>query len=340
MEYGRPRYRRRLPWLVLSLAAIPLVADDAPPPECKEKARIELILLRTDSEGATKRFLAIGPVDLAVGEKLPLPISFAVAATGSIGPSGSMSFELPATLVGTHALVWTANVEVLSVSTNQVVLNATWERLAMGENGGPAKLAGDSGSRVTLREGERVLLDFADRAPAGAPLNARNFALELSAEIAEDPSLEGRQISYDLWLMRGALEGKETSRHLEVNATQGKEASFQFPHDRLPALAGRGPDEAETELQIDVRGSVRGRLRQDGSLDLSLGTDRTLWYVSADGSGEHVVEGGEKRLHLKPGETIRVELPGAPRNTQRKERYARDMAGHTFALVVRAQPLP
>jgi len=71
---------------------------------------------------------------------------------------------------------------------------------------------------------------------------------------------------------------------------------------------------------------------------LSFRTKRQLWYVSPDGSGERIGDGGQKVLHLKPHEIIRVDLPGATRNTQHPDRYARDLSGHSFALVLKARP--
>ncbi len=107
----------------------------------------------------------------------------------------------------------------------------------------------------------------------------------------------------------------------------------------MKVAPGARADEPETELRVDVKGSVRGRLRQDGSVDLSVETERLLSYGPSEGDGEHVGEGGAKMLHARPGEAIRIDLPGAPRNTQRPERYARDLAGHSFALILTAKPL-
>ncbi len=109
--------------------------------------------------------------------------------------------------LATHALVWTAIAEVVAVSTDNVVLAVTWERVKPGENGQPTKLAGESDAKLTLREGDRTLLDFADRAPSGEAFCMRNFALEVTAEIAEDPSLAAQGIAYDVWLLHEAPGG-------------------------------------------------------------------------------------------------------------------------------------
>jgi hypothetical protein len=53
-------------------------------------------------------------------------------------------------------------------------------------------------------------------------LCARNFAIELTAGLAEDPALARRQIAYDLWLVHEAPGGQRQSRHLELTANQGE----------------------------------------------------------------------------------------------------------------------
>jgi hypothetical protein len=319
------------------LAGAVLAEDDGRPAAGKEKAHVSLNMLRTQRGGATNRSMSMSPDGLAPGEKV-LPTVFA-AGGGPQGCDVRMTLQSPETVLGSYPLVWTVNVEVRSVSTDAIVLAVDWERLTRGGEG-PRKLAGVSTpEQLTLREGERVLLDFADRSPSGESLCAQNFAIELTAELAEDPALARRQIGYDLWLVHDAPGGRRASRHLELTATQGQESAFQFPHQRLPVLAGTKVDGPETELQVDVRGTLRGRLRPDGTIDLSLGTERSLWYVSSDGSGEHVGDGGQKLLHVQPQETIRVDLPSAARNTEHPDRYARDLTGHSYALVLRARTI-
>jgi len=329
--------RRTLPCLLVLLATVVVAQDDVRPP-AREKAHVTLSMIRTAPGGATLPMMAMGPFDLAVGERIP-PTVFAAGAAGvdSPGCDARMTMEPPEAVLGRFSLVWTVAAEVRSIETDRIVLDVTWQRLKRGENG-PPLAGGPTPESITLREGERVLLDFADGARPDW-LCARNFAIELTAGLAEDPALVRRQIAYDVWLVHEAPGGQRQSRHLERTANQGEESAFQFPHQRLPSVAAPKGSGAEEGLQVDVKGTLRGRVRPDGTIDLSLGTNRTLWYVSPDGSGEHVGDGGQKILSLHPQETIRVELPGATRNTQQPDRYARDLSGHSFALVLQARPL-
>lgn len=336
MTWRQIRLRlRTLPWLLLTLAVAVSAQDDVGQITAEEKVRVAVKLLRTEHGGATHELLVIGPVDIAIGDGL-LPTTFA-ARTNVHGCAEELRVGHGHAVPDVEALVWTVNVDVLAASTNRIVLATTWERLRQDETGSPRALAGQSDAKITLAEGDRVLLDFTDETPSGC---ARSYALELTAEMAEDPAQAGRQIGHDLWLVHEWPDGERTSQHLHLTTVQGEEADFQFPHERLPALPGPRPSDSETELQVDVQGRVRARLRPDDTLDVTLETRRGLWYVSADGSGEHVGEGGEKFLNVQTGEVVRVNLPAATGSTQQSERYAHDLAGHSFAVVFRAMPLP
>jgi hypothetical protein len=336
MQIATRRIRFRVLFgLLLPLAGVGMAQDGSAPAWGGERARLTLGLLQTWESKATRRMFALGPIDVAAGDRLPdaqLPeIAFALEREGD-DCEGSMTFESAETLLETHALVWTASFEVLSASTDRIELRGRWRRLGKGARGRPEELAADPDARLNLREGDRVLLDFA-RSPD--PRCARSFALELSAELAEDPALAREQVGFEMWLVHESPGAEKRSDYLRLTATQGQELAFQFPHVRVPASVGS--HEVATELHIDVRGTVRGRIRPDGSIDLSLESERTLWYVAPDGAGEHVGDGGEKLLNVRPGEVLRVELPGPTRNTQRPERYARDLAGHSFSLILRAR---
>ena len=328
---------RTLPCALVLLAAVVVAQDDVRPP-AREKAHVTLSMLRTASGGATQPMMSMGPLDLAVGDRIP-PTVFAAGAAAGGDPQvcdARMTMEPPEAVLGRFSLVWTVTAEVRSIQTDRIVLDVTWERLKRGESG-PPLAGGPPLESITLREGERVLLDFADGTRPDS-LCARNFAIELTAGLAEDPALTRRQIAYDVWLVHEAPGGQRKSRHLELTANQGAASAFQFPYQRLPASAAPN-GHGERELQVDVMGTLRGRVRPDGTIDLSLRTNRSLWYVSPDGSGESVGDGGDKILSVHPQETIRVDLPGATRNTQQPDRYARDLSGHSFALVLQARPL-
>ena len=89
-------------------------------------------------------------------------------------------------------------------------------------------------------------------------------------------------------------------------------------------------------------------MRDDDSVELSLRSFRSLAYVSPDESNDGVIsEEGRKTVRMRPGETLRIELPGPPSGVTdpgrhqdaRVEAMRSDLTGHAFALIVRANAL-
>jgi hypothetical protein len=344
MDYRRRSFwRRAVTWVFVPVAAAAFAEEKPHPLEGGEKVGLSFSLLATPREGATWRMVAMGPFDLGVGESMVHPdraTPFAFGALGDPGGCGAgVTTEPVAAVLARYRYAWTADVTLLEASRDRLVLGATWERFESGPAGSPVRSAGGTIPQVSLREGERVLIDFVAPPLAAEPPCMRNFALELTAELREDPALAGKQIAYDLWLVHDAPNGEKTSRRWEATLRHGEKTRFQFPHEMLPVQTiGNGPQ----QLQVDVTGHVRGRIRKDGALELALGTERMLSYVSSDGGGGDggVGESGEKTVRVQPEEAIRVELPGAPRGAgKREELMTRDLAGHSFALVLRAKPL-
>jgi hypothetical protein len=164
MESGtRGPLRRTLPCLLVLLATAVVAQDDVRSP-AREKAHVTLSMLRTAPGGATQPTMVMGPLDLAVGDRIP-PTVFAAGAAGvdSQGCDVRMTMEPPEAVLGRFSLVWTVTAEVRSIQTDQIVLDVTWERLKRGESG-PPRAGGPTPQSITLREGERALLDFADGA--------------------------------------------------------------------------------------------------------------------------------------------------------------------------------
>jgi hypothetical protein len=325
------------------LAAAALAEEKPRAPEDGEKVSLTFSLLATPREAATRPMVSMGPFDLGAGEGMVGNGSaqpFAFGAAGDPGGCGvGLAIETVEATLARYPVAWAADVRVTEASTDRLVLSGRWERFTRGADGKPARAAGASIPRLSLREGERVLLDLVAPPSSGGPVCMRNFALELTAQVKEDPALASRQIAFDLWLVHDAPNGEKTSRRWAATSRHGEKTGFQFGHEMLQAnTAGDGAQ----QLQVGVTGHVRGRIRKDGSLELALGTERMLSYVSSDGGGGDggVGESGEKTVRVQPGEVIRVELPGAPRGAgKREELMTRDLAGHSFALVLRARPV-
>jgi hypothetical protein len=328
--------------LVTAVAAA--IAEEKPRAlESTEKVTVSFRVLWTPLTGATSPSLTMAQ-DLAVGHAMVTdamegrPFSFGVGS-GPQGCGGQLSIQSAESQVADHPLAWSADARVLEASTDRLVLSASWKRFVRGSDGTPIQSASQEVPRLLLREGDRVLLDFA---PLPGSRCFRNAALELTARPKEDPARVARQIAYDLWLVHEAAGGKKTSARTQLTGRQGEQLPFAFARQKLPAVAGGGT--AGPELQVEITGRVRGRERNDGSVELSLDASRVLSYVASDGSNDGGIgDAGQKIVSVRPGESIRVELPdparGPAARDARASRMSEDLRGHSFAVIVTARPL-
>jgi hypothetical protein len=339
-------WRRVRAWGIVPLAVAAQAAESPGPQGGREKVSVRFNLLATPREGATSPMASMGPIYLGVGEAMVSNGSVQPFAFGAAGDPGGCSVGLAIQsveqMLAGYPVAWSADVRVDDAAPDRLLLSGRWERFTRGASGKAERAAGASMPRISLREGERVLLDLVAPPSSEGRDCMRNFALELTAEVAEDPALASRQIAYDLWLVHETREGQESAVRSQLTASQGEQVSFAFPRRPLPALAGGGAD-GQT-LQVTFTGKVRGRARTDGTIAISLETMRSLSYVAPDGSNDGgITEAGAKVVEVRPGEAVRVEVPdpgyGVAASDPRASRMAQDLAGHSFAIVCRVRPL-
>jgi hypothetical protein len=188
---------------------------------------------------------------------------------------------------------WQVEATVRHVEMDEIALAYSWRRrVAEGESPVAAR---EGSGEVVLTEGSRVLLDYVTVQDATADC-FRNVALELSADMAEDPTFADRRIGYDVWLVRQRGDGSST-RRLQLMGRQGERIEFDYGALRSP------------RTHITVSGSVRGRVQADGTLELFLTAER---HGGPPDNTWATVAHGQKRIVVTPGEILRLELP-APR---------------------------
>jgi hypothetical protein len=336
-------WRRTLCCVLVPLAGAALAEEKPRPLDPAEKVTVSFSALVTLKNGATTRMLTMQQ-DLAVGQTMVgdamqgTPFSFGVGGDPS-GCGAQVTTQMADSLVAQHPFAWSADLKVLEASTDRLVLSISWKRFERDSDGNPVQAASEEIPSVELREGERVLLDLA-RPPGSSCF--RNAALELTAHLREDPAIARRQLAYDLWLVHETKDGDMKAVRTQLTAGQGQQLPFAFPAEKLPALASAG--RADETLQVTFTGKVRGRLRRDGGVELSISSERMLSYVALDGSNDGGIgDGGEKIVRVLPGEAIRIEIPppapGPAGGDPRAPRMTQDLAGHTFALVITAKAL-
>jgi hypothetical protein len=101
--------------------------------------------------------------------------------------------------------------------------------------------------------------------------------------------------------------------------------------------SGAATEQAQRPLEATGEGQPR-------AADRGRGSNRMLSYVAPDESSDGgISHGGEKRVRVQPGETVRIEMPSPDQDPVHKDprapRMAKDLAGHTLALIVTAKSI-
>jgi hypothetical protein len=311
-----------------------------------QKVHLELRLLATGVGHAT--FPGPGRVgDLAVGESEVWSLVVGLDRDRQGNVAGCRYNAYMPVFAGRDvpekaAHVWEARLTVRAASLEKIELDVDWKRYVRGNDGEPRAVAGDART-VEFGENERRLLDFVRmRRVPGWESCYDNLALELEAKVAEDPALADRRVAYDLWLVEEGPGGPSTTQRWQMSGKQGEAREFEFEPLHRPA-----PREGTT-VRFDTRvsGKVRGRVQDDGSLEMALRAERS----DRPEDGHWAIGGfGEKRVRVTAGETIRLELPAPDPDVSREpdgSTLKRDveqgvLAGlreRTVSLVLTARP--
>jgi hypothetical protein len=270
-----------------------------------------------------------------VGETFSMPvIGFKGEGCGMLATFGGVGTV--GQLLPSHPLVYTADVQIVGVEMDRIQLAVDWKRFVR-SSGATRPSAGDH-LEITIKEGERVVVDVLDRPAFLNPKCAgRNFMLEMTPSIDEEPAFAERQIAYDLWLVHEAPQAKRATSVWKATGKQGEKLHLRFP-DEVLRNAGEVGAEDQSPLKLKVDGDILGRLRPDGGLDVgveltqSIGTDH----------GSRSQSEGVKRFRVQPGETVRLDIPliGAPagRDAQGEQRTV-PLQGHKLGLILTATPV-
>ena len=202
-----------------------------------------------------------------------------------------------------HALhLWRATMQATKINEDEITLVVDWQRFdAIG--GRHEARAGDRRT-ITLKDGERHILDFVS-SPAAGPGDCGSVLVEVEASLVDDPALANTTLGYDLWLVDEEPGGRQVTRHMEMAGRQRESIDFRFvpigwSSDGSPATDNRRPD-----ILVEVSGTIKGRLQPDGSMQIAVTPSRTVRVGDMSGSTGY----REKVLTAKPGETIRMDIP-------------------------------
>ena len=249
--------------------------------------------------------------DLLPGESRSFLVTAAsggACISGVAGPLPLSSPDLQARVAKQEAsakYVWHFDIRMIDVKVSTITFDLSWQRTS--RNAPDERL--QYVQRLTLRDKESRAIDLIHGAPGSACLS---LAISVEAGITDDPSLQSKMLEWELW----ASAGRQTSALQPFRSVQGDAAEFRFD-----PLAARG---GATGQQVEFSGTVTGRVRLDGDIDVALTVrridlqplnqkDLIAFFKDADrwlGPGRSGAF--QKTFTAKPGEAVKIVLPGAP----------------------------
>ena len=200
--------------------------------------------------------------------------------------------------------VWKVTRTGVSHVNGTLTFDLDWTRY----DGGAAAPGASARQRITLKEGSTYALDML-RAGVPGRCNAGSVIVEIEADTIEAPAFADSVLTYDVWITHQDHTGKKQTKHLVISAKHGKSADFDFAPFRfdVPKLA---PEQYDLDLVTRVMGVIKGRLRDDGKVNVDLETRRMDRLERTDDPKPLAPRaGGRKSLELVPGETVEIELP-------------------------------
>ncbi len=267
---------------------------------------------RRDPNGAG----ALIPLDRSVGNLA------AITMQSDKGGACHSSLQAPASEAAfgdsAASAIWRIEVTPVSHTEDEATFDVRWQRRVPR----PGRLLqGDSSGerRLTMRDGSRGILDLVQAAPKAQDVcDTFAVALQLGFQ-SEEADVADAGLAFDLWLVDRSGAGQAVRTRIETG--QHREVAYAF---RPITLQG-----ASASAKLSVSGSIVGRARKDGLIDVTIDERHAVSVPNGFVSGD-----GRKRLPMRPGETIEFPLARIVSSKLPPDLQARD-----FALRVTAERL-
>jgi hypothetical protein len=229
-------------------------------------------------------------------------------------------------------VVWTVWARLVGFDGDAATMDVRWRREPRSDDLQPAG-AYEGQLRWTAAEGVSTVLDLVRQVNPGAPwCESRSITMRFAP--FSTPALRHAAIAYDLWLVQRVAQGGTVTHHMRTTGQQGEHVSFFFPEVAIDVPSLRNPS-GPAILDMSVRGHIRGRIKRDGRVDISVEAGRA---VGLRGLGLFSGTTGRSRLTVAPGETVEFE-PVPMQGGWETVRYADVFRETPTAIRVRATRL-
>lgn len=201
--------------------------------------------------------------------------------------------------------LWLATVTPTRISGDDMTLALDWKRVDALQSGQHEVRAGGA-STIELKSGGRYVLDFV-RSSAPGPSQCESALIQLEASVVDEAPLADATLAYDLWLVDRDQAGREVTRHMQIAGKQRETLNFRFFPAGWSADGSPARDDRRPDIAVEVRGTLRGRLLRDGSVEVVVAPSRTV----REGANVGTTGYRETSLTARPGETIRLDVPSS-----------------------------
>ena len=247
-------------------------------------------------------------IELRMNQYVPLVITPTFRNADDLCVS-SLQFGFDPTDLDRAPAAWLVEARLVEMRQGEATLDLKWTRRVNRADLTPGG-SFTSEQRVDLREGDSRILDLirtAHRSSTGCD----SFGLTYGWGLEGPRTLSDAAIAYDLWLVQQDADGELVTDRYRVTAKQGQKVDYFFRP--LPYTAdGRRAADGTTAILMNISGEIRGRLRTDGNIDLTVDGSRGFTDAASTAAvGSH----GRTMLTVRPGETVEVltDLPVAGR---------------------------
>jgi hypothetical protein len=282
--------------------------------EAPDRRTVVVRLSATSRTGATGSTVAWDHESLAVGETMESSLRAGMLTGRGFGVGGGKGiadwYSFP-----NHA--WQVQVQLVAIDGDKTTLDVSWTRADSVNSAAPPHVA--DRRVMTLRLGQRHVLDFLS--VENLDEKTANVVLEVETPLDDSMSIESAlsraraessepskpTLAYDLWLVHETADGRKITRRIDISGQDSLMARFRFEPLAFSVEAAGAADDPNGPVKVGVEGGVMGRVRDDGSLEMTLLSMRII--SCARGLTAH--ESGVKQFSTLPGETTAVDLPWA-----------------------------
>jgi hypothetical protein len=151
---------------------------------------------------------------------------------------------------------------------------------------------------LTFSEGSSSVIDLV-RPPDGGSPGCDGVVIEMGFDFADPPGRASEVLDYDIWLVHREADGRQVVDRSAGRGLQGEIVRYRFKPLRDDAGT---PLEGSTSMEFG--GWMRGRVRPDGRITVSVWAQRIVWKNRIGQSHE-----GSLTTVVGDGETLDVEIP-------------------------------